>query len=171
MNKKMQIMPMMAVILVCLTIGIVNASISIGSPNGEGYDRGETVTITATSYAGDSQWIIQIKNAAIVDLGYSCFRFVFVHEGQVSFTRPLYTGLLKGFQQLASEGDKNVKDLVMPLERVGFRKEDAESEKTLSALKPYFQKSLDTVCKELSDSEVYLKVRIFPCNSSPVISE
>jgi len=65
MNKKI----IFGLVLATLLVGIVpvvsaQTGISISSPSGETYKKGDTVTINAVSYSGDSVWTIQIQKSS-----------------------------------------------------------------------------------------------------------
>ena len=60
-NKLLPVLLLVTLLFVIIPVGFVQASSAITSPSGETYDEGDTVTINAITYSGDSQWAIQIQ--------------------------------------------------------------------------------------------------------------
>lgn len=99
----------------------------------------------------------EIEKAAIVDLGHSAFRLIFVHGDRVSFTRSLYLGLAPVVQAVMADSALTFPQMIQLMKEL---KNDASSDNaqpSLAALERQIQESLYTLCEEFRRSEFFAK--------------
>jgi len=89
-------------ILVSTPTAVAQSGIVFTSPDGEDYERGDELTISATSYSGDSEWTLQIQRGETVvwvDQGNSL--------GSVEYTLEIPSTWEKGSYKIYVNGDKS----------------------------------------------------------------
>jgi len=121
----------------------------------------------------------KMDKVAIIDLGYSSFRLIFIHEEKVSFTRSLYFGLGNLCQDAGSQLNRQPEE-IMPLlrqlqpESGGASEENAD----LALLERLLQEMLYTLSEEFFRSEAFSKERsgfeepqkVYLCGGGRVLS-
>lgn len=93
---------------------------------------------------------------AIIDLGYSAYRFVFIHHDRVSFTRSLYFGVSTFVHQASSQLNLAPHDILDIFSQWVQGSQSVRSE-TLLNVERLFQESLYTLCEEFQRSESFIK--------------
>jgi type IV pilus assembly protein PilM len=98
-----------------------------------------------------------IEKAAIVDLGHSAFRIIFVHQDRVSFTRSLYLGLGPLVQQVMTDGNLTNDQVIALFKELKTQGAGEGSHALLPVVERQMQESLYTLCEEFRRSEFFAK--------------
>jgi len=99
---------------------------------------------------------IPLDRISIIDLGYSSYRLIYIHEGRVVLTRPLYFGVASLYRQFSLEArmePAEVHSFVLQMEQCAPENYNSSQ----SQLLRLFQESLYTLCEEFHRTEQFLK--------------
>lgn len=98
-----------------------------------------------------------IDRAAILDLGHSSFRLIFIHGDRVSFTRSLYLGLGPIGESLPSEAAGGNFKWEEAFKELGRPVSERSPHPAITFLESQLQESLYTLCEEFRRSEFFAK--------------
>lgn len=121
--------------------------------------RPEFLETESSALLATLHWIYPEKplhKHAIIDLGHSSFRVIFIHQDRISFTRSLYFGLATICAQAGASLGISESELYPVLSQLGKGGTLAGTASS-AGLERYLQECLYTLCEEFRRTEFYAR--------------
>lgn len=98
----------------------------------------------------------ELDKVALIDLGLTSFRLIFIHNGKVSFTRSLPFGFASFYQRISSQWNFSHDEIVKLAHEL--KSEESDTAKApLVALERMLHESLNMLLEEFRASEIHIK--------------
>jgi len=100
---------------------------------------------------------IVLDRVAVIDLGHSSFRLIFIHKGRISFTRSLYVDFSTLCIDVAAKVKVPPSQIVKMLHDFKAGAAEKEPNPVFTAMEPLLYEALKTLCEEFRKSEYFAK--------------